>query len=180
MVNRQRMVSDAAAARALRRCCRACGNSLPPSPAFAVCTVERSVMWEVHVLQQLNHEHIVRVMDVIEVVDASYIIMQRVDGPELTEYMGEHPERRLPAWEACHVLGHLLSALRHAHIHGFLHCDIKPDSKRPASTTSTSARAHHTSPFSLPSSHPCSSHARPPVALLRCATQQGVRPRCTH
>ena len=35
--------------------------------AEALGDVERSVMWEVHVLQQLNHDHIVRVMDVIEV-----------------------------------------------------------------------------------------------------------------
>merc|ERR1719240_1820059 len=87
-------------------------------------------MWEVHVLQQLNHDSIVRVMDVIDVVDASYIIMQRVEGPELTEYLQRQPDRRLPSWEAMHILGHLLSALRHAHAHGFLHCDVKPDNVR--------------------------------------------------
>ena len=162
----------------------------------ALGDVERSVMWEVHVLQQLSHEyapaaleaatghalsvatamraclccawapatrplplvdtilppdalsarlptlphpplahplarsHIVRVMDVIEVVDATYIIMQRVDGPELTEYCERHSGRRLPAETATRILGHLLSALRHAHRHGFLHCDIKPDNVR--------------------------------------------------
>jgi len=88
------------------------------------------VMWEVHVLQQLSHDHIVRVMDVIEVVDATYIIMQRVDGPELTEYCERHSGRRLPTKTATRILGHLLSALRHAHRHGFLHCDIKPDNVR--------------------------------------------------
>ena len=33
----------------------------------------------------------------IDVVDATYIIMQRVDGPELTEYLCRHPHRRLTA-----------------------------------------------------------------------------------
>ena len=40
-------------------------------------------MWEVEVLQRLQHPHIVRVMDVIDVIDATYIVMERVDGPEV-------------------------------------------------------------------------------------------------
>ena len=131
----------------------------------ALGDVERSVMWEVHgtcarrepaaarsprraadaarsslppfsVLQQLSHNHIVRVMDVIEVVDATYIIMQRVDGPELIEFIERHPEQRLSPLAACAFLGQVLSALRHAHGHGFLHCDVKPvrGQPRPAST----------------------------------------------
>lgn len=96
----------------------------------ALGDVERSVMWEVHVLQQLNHDHIVRVMDVIEVVDATYIIMQRVDGPELTDFLSQQPERRLAPRAASVIFAHLLSALRHAHMRGFLHCDVKPDNVR--------------------------------------------------
>ena len=96
----------------------------------ALGDVERSVMWEVHVLQQLNHNHIVRVMDVIEVVDATYIIMERVDGPELTDYLNTFPHGRLPTQVARRIFCHVLCALRHAHRHGFLHCDIKPDNVR--------------------------------------------------
>jgi len=96
----------------------------------ALGDVERSVMWEVHVLQQLSHNHIVRVMDVIEVVDATYIIMQRVDGPELTEYVQLQQHRRLAPASTLRLFSHLLSALRHAHSFGFLHCDVKPDNVR--------------------------------------------------
>jgi hypothetical protein len=32
--------------------------------------------WQVYVLRQLRHRHIVRVMDVIDVVDATYIVME--------------------------------------------------------------------------------------------------------
>ena len=65
-----------------------------------------------------------------QVVDATYIIMQRVDGPELTEFLLSQPDGRLPPQCACTFFAHLLSALRHAHRHGFLHCDVKPDNVR--------------------------------------------------
>jgi len=45
---------------------------------------ERSIVREVQSLKLLSHEHIVKVMDVIDVVDATYIVMERIDGPELT------------------------------------------------------------------------------------------------
>jgi len=91
---------------------------------------ERSVMWEVHVLKQLNHPNIVRVMDVIEVIDATYIIMDVIDGPELTDFIHRHPGHRLPPKTARILFCHVLSGLRHAHQRGILHCDVKPDNVR--------------------------------------------------
>lgn len=92
--------------------------------------IEKEVMWEVHVLQQLNHSHVVRVMDVIDVVDATYIVMERVDGPELTDYLYSFPAARLPDSVATLILSHIVAALRHAHGRGFLHCDLKPQNIR--------------------------------------------------
>ena len=51
----------------------ACATSASPHPLLPP---------QVHV-QQLHHQHIVRVMDVIDLVDATYIVMERVDGPEV-------------------------------------------------------------------------------------------------
>jgi len=87
---------------------------------------ERLAMWELHVLQQLNHPHIVKVHDVIELVDATYIVMERVDGPELGDFISRHPGGRLPPECACRIFSQLLSSLQHAHAAGYLHCDIKP------------------------------------------------------
>jgi len=83
-------------------------------------------MWETHVLQQLAHAHISKLRDVISLVDATYIVMERVDGPELHDYIRAQPDGRLPPTVACRFLCQMLSALRHAHAHGVLHCDIKP------------------------------------------------------
>eukprot|EP00965_Chrysotila_dentata_P029632 984924-Pleurochrysis_carterae.AAC.2 len=47
--------------------------------------MERQIIWEVHVLQKLYHEHIVRVMDVIDVVDATYIVMEQIEGARIVQ-----------------------------------------------------------------------------------------------
>jgi len=91
---------------------------------------ERSIMREVHNLKQLSHEHIVRVMDVIDVVDATYIVMQRIDGPELADFIEMQPLRRISAPVARVFFSHILSALRHAHSRGLIHCDVKPGNVR--------------------------------------------------
>jgi len=83
-------------------------------------------MWETHVLQRLTHPHISKLRDVIDLVDATYIVMERVDGPELSDFIASEPGGRLRPETACRFFAQLLSALRHAHAIGFLHCDIKP------------------------------------------------------
>mmetsp|Transcript_17368 Transcript_17368/g.43660 ORF Transcript_17368/g.43660 Transcript_17368/m.43660 type:complete len:596 (-) Transcript_17368:499-2286(-) len=87
---------------------------------------EQLAMWETHVLQQLNHKNISKLRDMIDLVDATYIVMERVDGPELGDYIAMQNEGRLHHVVACRVFSQLLAALRHAHKSGFLHCDIKP------------------------------------------------------
>jgi len=92
---------------------------------------EQTIMWEVHVLQELGrHAHIVRVMDVVDLVDATYIVMSRVNGPELTTYLAACPGGRLEAPAATRIFSQLLLALDYAHAKGFLHCDVKPQNVR--------------------------------------------------
>ena len=48
-------------------------------------------MWEVHVLRQLRHEHVVRLSDVIEMADAVYVVMERLEGPDLHAHIHAQP-----------------------------------------------------------------------------------------
>ena len=71
--------------------------------------VER-VMWEIHVLRQLSsvpHPHIVRLLDVIDVVDSCYMIMERVDGPALSRYIPSQSGGVLPLPTARRIFAQL-------------------------------------------------------------------------
>ena len=92
--------------------------------------VMRDVMWEVHVLRQIAHAHIVRLCDSIEFTDACYVVMVRYDGPDLHEHIHAQPRGALCEADARRLFGHLLDAVRHAHSRGFLHCDLKPANVR--------------------------------------------------
>eukprot|EP00316_Scyphosphaera_apsteinii_P023514 CAMPEP_0119332534 /NCGR_PEP_ID=MMETSP1333-20130426/82987_1 /TAXON_ID=418940 /ORGANISM="Scyphosphaera apsteinii, Strain RCC1455" /LENGTH=605 /DNA_ID=CAMNT_0007342391 /DNA_START=333 /DNA_END=2149 /DNA_ORIENTATION=+ len=108
-------------------------RSAIPGEVVDVCVsdMERMIMWEVHVLQELGpHKHIVRVMDVVDLVDATYIVMQRVDGPELTDFLATQPSGRLCPAAAARFFTQILQALAHAHAKGYLHCDVKPQNVR--------------------------------------------------
>ena len=89
--------------------------------------VERLIMWEVHSLRELAphratfnttfrlcnqvhvlrelglHPHIVQVTDVIDLQDCTYIVMERIDGPELPAHVTSQPAGRLPPAEARHL-----------------------------------------------------------------------------
>ena len=91
----------------------------------------QKVMWEIHVLRNLTgHPHIVRLIDVIDVVDSCYMIMERIEGPDLSRLISDQPAGVLPEPVAQTVFCQLLAALRHAHGAGFVHCDVKPENVR--------------------------------------------------
>ena len=62
---------------------------------------EAVIMWEVHVLRELErHDHIVRLMDVVDLVDSTYIVMGRdadcntpIVTPPPPQFDPKHPPR---------------------------------------------------------------------------------------
>lgn len=73
---------------------------------------------------ELSHPNIVKVYDVITEEPVQCIVMEYVDGITLKEYI--EYKKVLPWREAVHFTVQILRALQHAHDHGIVHRDIKP------------------------------------------------------
>lgn len=85
--------------------------------------VERFVN-ESHAVSMLAHPNIVAIYDVAVRADVKYIVMERVDGITLKNYMNQHGP--MPTRELLKYTMQILRALEHAHSKGIIHRDIKP------------------------------------------------------
>jgi protein kinase-like protein len=94
---------------------------LTPSPALA----ERFVR-EARTVARLEHANIVPIYKVGGYKnEVLYIVMRCVDGPSIRKLL--ETEQRLPIADAARVTRQVAEALAHAHRHGIVHRDIKPD-----------------------------------------------------
>ena len=73
---------------------------------------------------QLQHHHIVRVIDFELEGHEHYIVMDYIPGGTLREYLLQN--RILPPAEALHIAAQVANALAYAHQAGMIHRDIKP------------------------------------------------------
>jgi serine/threonine protein kinase len=84
----------------------------------------RRFLREAYAAGRLDHPNIVRVFDAGESPEGAFLAMERVDGPTLAAYLGEHGP-----WKpslAADLARSLASALAHAHAQGVVHRDVKP------------------------------------------------------
>ncbi|AHG89707.1 protein kinase [Gemmatirosa kalamazoonensis] len=97
---------------------------LPPTLAAQPAARERFVR-EARVAARLSHPNIVPIHAVEETDDLAWYVMTFVDG----ETLGERVRRAgpLPARDAMRVTQEVAWALAHAHAHGVVHRDVKPD-----------------------------------------------------
>lgn len=79
---------------------------------------------ESHAVAQLSHPNIVSVFDVSHSEGFEYIVMELLSGITLRQYMDR--KIQVPWKEALHFSRQIAQALRHAHEHGIIHRDIKP------------------------------------------------------
>lgn len=86
-------------------------------------TVERFER-EMSVLGQLNHPNIVQALDAGEHDGQHYLVMEYVEGSELSEIIQRCPP--LSIADACSLISQAATGLQYAHEHGFVHRDIKP------------------------------------------------------
>jgi Tol biopolymer transport system component len=80
---------------------------------------------EIEVAAQLQHPHILPLLDSGEAVGFYYYVMPFVEGESLRERLARHGE--LPVHDAMKVLTEVVDALAYAHGRGVVHRDIKPD-----------------------------------------------------
>lgn len=79
---------------------------------------------EAKLASTLTDPHIVRVLDYGSDRDVHYLVMEYVEGQDLREALNY--EGRFPWRDALEIVDQLAAALEHAHMHGVVHRDIKP------------------------------------------------------
>jgi serine/threonine-protein kinase len=80
---------------------------------------------EIEIAAQLQHPHILSVLDSGDAGGFLYYVMPFVDGESLRARLNRQGELAVP--EAVRLLGEVADALAYAHAHGVVHRDIKPD-----------------------------------------------------
>lgn len=75
---------------------------------------------------RLTHQNIVGIRAVLEENHEFFIVMEYVDGGDLTRLFRESPGHRLPITDAVDLFAQVLFGLDYAHRNGVVHRDIKP------------------------------------------------------
>ena len=94
-------------------------------PELAATVGAERFLREIRIAAQLNHPHILMLIDSGEVNDSLYYVMPYVDGESLRDRLVR--ERELPIPDAVRILRDVVDALAMAHSHDVIHRDIKPD-----------------------------------------------------
>lgn len=80
---------------------------------------------EARAVARLSHPNIIQGIDVGSAGGDYYFVMEYVDGPTLSEYVAENGP--LPEEQALDIAEQIGKGLEHAHKHGLVHRDVKPD-----------------------------------------------------
>ena len=94
-------------------------------PELLVSVAADRFLREIRLCSQLQHPHIARLLDSGERDWIVYYVMTYVEGPTLREHLAR--AARLPPGETMRLADDLLDALDHAHGHGIVHRDVKPE-----------------------------------------------------
>ncbi len=79
---------------------------------------------EMEAIGRLDHSHIVRAMDAREIQGIRFLVMEFVEGLDLSELVRRGGP--LPVADACELIRQAALGLQYSHQHGLVHRDIKP------------------------------------------------------
>ncbi len=96
---------------------------LPPEMMRSSIVIARFER-EMEAVGALDHPHIVRAMDAGEFDGTHFLVMEYVEGSDLSALVKE--QGTLSVRDACKVIRQAAMGLQHAHEHGLVHRDIKP------------------------------------------------------
>ena len=94
-------------------------------PELAASLGAERFVREIRVAAQLQHPHILTLIDSGEAGGFLYYVMPYIEGESLRAKLGR--EGPLPVGDAVRVLRDVADALSHAHAHGVVHRDVKPE-----------------------------------------------------
>ncbi len=94
-------------------------------PELLVSVAADRFLREIKLARQLDHPHIAHLLDSGEREWLVYYVMTYVEGPTLREHLARAGTLGIP--ETVRLANDLLDALDHAHQHGIVHRDVKPD-----------------------------------------------------
>ena len=94
-------------------------------PELLVSVAADRFLREIKLASQLNHPHNAHLLDSGERDWLVYYVMSYVQGPTLRDMLSQRVRLTVP--DTLRVADDLLDALEHAHSHGILHRDVKPE-----------------------------------------------------
>jgi serine/threonine-protein kinase len=94
-------------------------------PALAAVLGSERFLREIKLTAQLNHPHILPLLDSGEAGAVLYYVMPYVEGESLRDRLNR--EKQLPIEDALQIAQEIADALDYAHRHDLVHRDIKPE-----------------------------------------------------
>src|SRR6476661_6189250 len=94
-------------------------------PELAAVIGAQRFLREIKTIANLQHPHILGLIDSGEVNGTAYFVMPFVDGESLRDRLQR--EQQLPVADAVRIASEIAAALDYAHRHGVIHRDIKPE-----------------------------------------------------
>ena len=95
------------------------------SPEVIEAIGARHFLKEIRVTAQLQHPHILPLLDSGEAAGCPYYVMPYLREGSVRDLLNE--KTRLPIREALTIIGDIAGALEYAHGNNVVHCDIKPE-----------------------------------------------------